>query len=133
MPDYEHSTEVAAPAEQLFDYLSDVGNLPKYFTSMESATPAEGDAVHTVAAVEGTRREGEAWFVVDKDARAIRWGAEGDSHYSGELTVTGDERGSEVAVRLHSHIDDAPRIDGGLRSTLDTIRSLVESGPAPHS
>ena len=77
MGDYEQTTTVSADADALFRYLSDVNNLPDYFAAMKSAEPAEGDAVHTVAEVDGTEREGEAWFTADAEARSIRWGAQG--------------------------------------------------------
>ena len=77
MGDYEQTTTVSADADALFRYLSDVNNLPDYFAAMKSAEPAGGDAVHTVAEVDGTEREGEAWFTADEEARAIRWGSQG--------------------------------------------------------
>ena len=46
MSDYERSTTVEAEADALFDYLSDVGNLPRYFSRMTEAEPAGGEAVH---------------------------------------------------------------------------------------
>ena len=75
MGDYARSTTVHTDADALFGYLSDVNNLPSYFAAMRSAEPAVGDAVHTVAVVDGTPREGEAWFTTDAEARTIRWGS----------------------------------------------------------
>jgi hypothetical protein len=67
MGDYEQSRDVNAPAQALFDYLADVRNMPSYFSSMTSAEPAEGEAVHVTAVVDGKEREGEAWFKIDRD------------------------------------------------------------------
>jgi hypothetical protein len=44
MGDYSGSTKVEASAGRLFGYLSDIGNLPRYFTAMTSAEPAGQDA-----------------------------------------------------------------------------------------
>jgi len=38
--DHSGSADVGVPASQLFDYLSKVTNLPRYFTAMTSAEPA---------------------------------------------------------------------------------------------
>ena len=127
MGDYEQSTTVTTDPDALFSYLSDVSNLPDYFAAMKSAEPADGDAVHTVAEVDGTEREGEAWFTTDEDARTIRWGSEGANHYSGELAVQGSDGGSQVTVRLHTDHVDSSDIDAGLRETLDHIKRNVES------
>jgi|SRR3712207_5807588 len=130
MGDYEHSTSVTADPDELFAYLSDVHNLPDYFARMREAEPAGGDAVHTVAEVEGHRVEGEAWFTTDDAARTIRWGAEGPNHYSGELEVSGGGGESQVTVRLHTERDEDgtadDRIAEGLEETLATIKDDVE-------
>ena len=62
MGDYEHTATVSADPEALFRYLSDVHHLPDYFASMQEAEPTgehagDGEEVHVVADVEGTRRE----------------------------------------------------------------------------
>lgn len=131
MGDYQHSETVNAPAGQLFDYLADVGNLPRYFTSMTSAEPAEGDAVQVVANVHGTSRAGEAWFRVDQDRQHLEWGAKGSSDYHGDLDVTGDDQTSSVTVSLHTERVDSGEIDQGIAASLSAIKQLVESGPAP--
>jgi uncharacterized membrane protein len=130
MGDYEQSTTVTTDPDALFAYLSDVSNLPDYFAAMKSAEPADGEAVHTVAEVNGNEVEGEAWFTTDDDARSIRWGSEGANHYSGELAVAGIDGGSQVTVRLHTEHGGGPEIESGLRETLDHIKRNVEGGSA---
>ncbi len=140
MSDHEQSTTVAAPPEALFDYMADVGNLPRYFPAMRSAETVadEGDhaEVHTVAEVEGTRREGDAWFTAEPDSCSIRWGSEGESGYRGELHVGDANGGSRVTVRLHTeHVDGNPdaeaAVERRLAETLETIRRNVEAGADP--
>jgi len=59
----------------LFDYLSDVGNLPRYFSRMTSAQPGQGEEVRTTAKMpDGTEAQGDAWFRVDQSAQRIAWG-----------------------------------------------------------
>lgn len=100
--------------------------LPSYFAAMKSAEPAGGDAVHTVAEVEGTEREGEAWFTTDAAARSIRWGSEGPNNYNGELQVSEADAGSRVTVTLHTERVEGDQIDEGLRETLRQIKANVE-------
>ncbi|MGI8694498.1 MAG: SRPBCC family protein [Geodermatophilaceae bacterium] len=133
MGDYQQAQDIDAPAQQLFDYLADVRNLPKYFDSMTSAEPAAGEAVHVVADVHGTKREGEAWFRVDRDAQHLEWGSEGDSDYRGSLDVSGDGPKSTVTVSLHTERVDSGELDAGLASTLANIKTLIEAGPEPES
>ena len=83
MGDYSGSADAGVPAGQLFGYLSEVSNLPRYFTAMTSAEPAGQDAVHVVADVDGVTREGEAWFRVDRERRHLEWESEGPDNYHG--------------------------------------------------
>ena len=131
MGDYQHSQQVAAPAGQLFGYLSDIRNLPRYFTAMTSAEPAGDDAVRVAAQVNGTTREGEAWFRVDRERRHLEWGSEGPNHYHGYLDVSADGDTSSVTVFLHTERHDSGEIDRGLADTLAEVQRLVETGPAP--
>ena len=131
MGDYEQSRNVNAPAHALFDYLADVRNMPRYFSSMTSAEPAEGQAVQVTAVVDGKEREGEAWLKVDRDRMHLDWGSEGPNNYHGRLDVTGDDAASRVSVALHTDNVEDQRIDQGLTETLDEVQRLVESGPAP--
>lgn len=131
MGDYEQAQQVSAPAGRLFDYLSDVSNLPRYFTSMISAEPGAGESVRVSADVHGTPREGEAWLRVDSDKQHLEWGSEGPSNYHGSLDVKGDQTSSEVTVSLHTERVDSGEIEQGLRNTLSNIKRLVEDGPAP--
>lgn len=128
MGNYEHSTTVMTDPDALFDYLADIHHLPDYFAAMRSAEPAGDDAVHTVAEVDGTEREGEAWFTTDPDARRLRWGSEGPNDYSGELEVTGADGGAAVTVRLHTERVEGHGIDEGLQKTLAQIKRNVEGG-----
>ena len=131
MADHERSTTVRATPERLFDYLSDVGNLPHYFAAMESAEPVGEDRVHTVADVDGTRREGDAWLTAEDGSRTMRWGSPGPNDYAGELSVAGDGDGSRVTVRLHTEHGDTDAVDRGLEETLATIKRNVEQDADP--
>lgn len=124
--DVERSVEVDAPADRLFDYLSDVSHLPEYFDSMTDAHRTDGDAVAVTAEVPGGgHQEGEAWFRVDDERRRIEWGSEGESDYHGWLEV--DDRGdtSQVRVGIHAVHDD---VEDGLDRTLGNIKAKVEAG-----
>lgn len=127
MATYQQSTDVNAGADALFAYLSDVSNLPKYFDRMTSAQPAEGEAVHTTANLNGQEFEGEAWFRVDDGGKTISWGSEGPSNYSGELEVSGEGGSSKVDVRLNTERVESDEINDGLRTSLANIKRLVEA------
>lgn len=127
MGDYEHTTTIRRSPDAVFDYLSDVGNLPTYFDGMHDARSTGGDDVHVVAEVEGNRYEGEAWMHADADAQSMRWGSEGPSGYHGELFVTGaGEEETRVTVTLHTEHADGPGIRAGLEKTLANLKQVLD-------
>ena len=129
MADYERAETVEAPAGTLFEFLADVGNLPRYFEQMTAAEPAGGEAVRVTAEVDGREREGEAWFRADQERQRVEWGSEGPNDYHGWLDVT-DESGGRSTVAVHVstvRVEDRPdEINQGLERTLTNVRRLVE-------
>jgi uncharacterized membrane protein len=130
MGDYQRSAKVKASPDSLVNYLSDIRNLPKYFSHMTSAEKAGPDEVHTTANVHGKETGGKAEFHVDKAAKRIRWSSEGPNDYHGELEVTGEGNSSQVAVKLHTTRKEGQEIERGLQETVDNIVRLVEKDSA---
>ena len=129
MGDFRATTSVHADEGALFDYLSQVGNLPDYFSRMTSAKPGDGEEVHTTAQMpDGTQVEGNAWFRVDEHAHRIEWGSEGPNDYHGSLEVTATGGACEVAASMHTTrvADGNSEVQQGLHDTLATIKRLVE-------
>jgi uncharacterized membrane protein len=127
MADFLASTDVAAPADELFDYLSQVENLPNYFERMTSVTDNE-DGTISVAADLGDRVvEAEAWFEVDRDAKTLSWGSEGPNDYNGQLQVTGTGSNSVVEVTLRTERTGGQEIQEGLEQTVAVIKLIMES------
>ena len=133
MPDYRRSTVIDADPDELFQYLSKVENLPKYFTGVTEAHPVTGDQLHVTAepqpGEEGPpeKVEADATFEIDADRRALKWGSEGPHDYHGELQVSPEGTGSRVEVTLHTQ-HEAEDIEDGIDDTLDHIRELVDGG-----
>jgi uncharacterized membrane protein len=136
MEDYERSTTVDAPADELFEYLSKVENLPTYFDRMTSARNLPGDQVEVEAKIEpgdagsgepGQTVGGDAWFTIDADAKALTWGSEGPHDYKGQLQVTpAGDAASTVTVKLHT-THESEGIEDGIEQTLANIANLAGS------
>ena len=126
MADYEARTELGADADEVFGYLSDVANLPRYFTRMTSAEPGDDEEVHVSADLGERTVEGDAWFHVDNDAHTLSWGSEGDNDYHGHLHVGEQGLGAYVSVTLSTDRVAGPEIQQGLEDTLANIKRLVD-------
>lgn len=149
MQEYEQSTTVAAPANEVFAWVSDVENLPKYLPPVKDASiegPSEGDnpgeKVRThVEIPDRGEFESEGYLDVDAGARTMRWGAEAGRDYTGRLEVAeaGDGQ-SEVTVHLsfgprtvegeiqEQSSEDRNPLAESLGATLESIRRQIEEG-----
>jgi uncharacterized membrane protein len=128
MADYVARAQVAARADQLFDYLSQVENLPDYFDRMTSVTDNQDGTITATADLGDRVVEGEAWFEVNRDERALSWGSEGPNNYAGQLQVTDSETGSVVEVTLHTERAGGEEIQEGLERTVDAVKHIMEDG-----
>ncbi|HKH12139.1 MAG TPA: SRPBCC family protein [Rubrobacter sp.] len=149
MQEYEQSKAVAAPANEVFAWVSDVENLPKYLppikdAGIEGSAAAGSPGERVKMRVEIPDRgefDSEGYFDVDAEARTMRWGAETGRDYSGRLTVAeaGDGQ-SEVTVHLsfdprsvegeiqEDSSDDRDPLEESLEATLESIRRQIEEG-----
>jgi carbon monoxide dehydrogenase subunit G len=138
MPEFSRSTTISADPDELFEFLSKVENLPRYFRGMTEAHHTRGDEVHVTANARVTGGEpdaggevhGEAWFRIDADQRALAWGAEGEHDYHGELQVSPDgEDRARVSVHLHTQHEDRDSIETGIEQTLHNIEQIAAERP----
>ena len=149
--EYEQSRTIDAPPEEVFAWLSDVGNLPKYLPPVVNSS-VEGPAAEGVPGQriktkleypgeDGGTFDAEGYLAVDEEERRMEWGAEEGRDYSGWLTVADrGEGGSEVVVHLSFGERSAgPEIEErspegrdplaeGISATLESIRRQVEEG-----
>ena len=149
--DYEQSQAIDAPPNEIFAWLSEVGNLHKYLppvvnSSVEgpSAQGSPGQRIRTTLEYPGGEDgtfEAEGYLAVDERERRMEWGAEEGRDYSGWLTVANHgEGGSEVVVHLtfgersvETEIEDqTPEGENpmaeGISRTLESIRRQIEEG-----
>jgi uncharacterized membrane protein len=149
MAEYQQTQTIDAPAGDVFAWLSDVGNLPKYLPPVTGASiegpSAEGAPGQRLRATleypDGGSFDSEGYFSVDEGARRMEWGAEVQRDYSGWLTVAeADGNRSEVTVHLsfgprsaEPEIQEAAPegqdpLEEGISATLESIRRQIEEG-----
>ena len=149
--EYEQSQTIDAPPEEVFAWLSEVGNLPEYLppvvaSSVEgpSAEGVPGRRIRTTLEYPGEGGgtfEAEGYFAVDEQERRMEWGAEAGRDYSGWLTVGNHGEGaSEVVVHLsfgersaksemqQQAPEDRDPLAEGISATLESIRRQIEEG-----
>lgn len=147
--EYQQRHTIYRPAEEVFDWLRRVENLPHYlppvkeaWTEGPAAAGKPGQRVRMSVEIPGRyETEGEGYFHADEEARRLQWGAEFSRDYSGWLAV--EEYGAEECV-LTAHLSFGPRsveeevqqesgedrdpLAEGVSNTLESIRRQLEEG-----
>ena len=150
MTEYQQTQTIGASAENVFAWLSDVNNLPRYLPPVVDASiegpSAEGSPGQRVRATleypgGGGTFDAEGYFAVDEGQRRMEWGAEVQRDYSGWLEVIEDgdsqsqvtvhldfgERSVEPEMREQAPEDRDPLAEG-IAATLESIRRQIEEG-----
>jgi uncharacterized membrane protein len=149
--EYEQSQAIEAPPEEVFAWLSDVGNLPEYLPPVvdssvvgPSREGVPGQRIRTTLEYPGGGGgtfEAEGYLAVDERERRMEWGAEAGRDYSGWLAVANRGEGaSEVVVHLsfgersagpeieQRSPEDRDPLAEGISATLESIRRQIEEG-----
>ncbi|MGE5765297.1 MAG: SRPBCC family protein [Mycobacterium leprae] len=130
----EESRVMAAPAERVFDIVSDVSRLPQWVPGARSADEVEPLVVrldpHPGSEAEG----GDVLFRAERDQLRVEWGSRGSEEYAGWLQVySRDDGRSEVNLHLPflDELDSAyqgerlKRVEAQMRDALDRLAELV--------
>lgn len=137
MSEYEHSATVQAAADTVFQFVSDLNNLPRYLPTVQRAMPEQGERIRIEGEARGQHYEDDGFFRVDQQSQRMEWGSDGDADYSGWLTVEqqGDMR-SLVTVHLSFGSREIPdqdqRIRQGLEDALSAIQQQIEARGGLH-
>lgn len=141
MSEYEHTITVNSRPQQVFDFVSDVNNLPKYLPTVKNAMPQGKDRVRVQGEAAGHQYDSDGYFNVYKSRQRMEWGSDGENHYRGWLEVKDSEAGASAAVTVHLSFEPRPdiaekydqqsgdrhrTIQEGLNNALQSIKNLSE-------
>jgi len=140
--EFEQSITVAAPADAIFDFISDVRNVPQYLPTVKNAQPQEGERIRTQGQAGEREYDSDGHFRADEQARRLEWGSDGENDYSGWLEVH-SEGAERSQVKVHIHYSPRPEtlqrmvehspshsfesvMDEGISKTLESIKQICE-------
>ncbi|RAI59860.1 SRPBCC family protein [Roseicella frigidaeris] len=139
MGDYAGRVEIARPAAEVFAFLADIRNMPRYLPTVTRVDPQGRHGDHDDVAVEGRAEDhgyhDEGWLKAEPEARRMQWGSHGQHGYGGSLEVTAAEGGSVVALQLHlaskpgaaAHGPGDAEMQAALQRTLASIKACCEA------
>lgn len=128
MPDYEKSMMMEVPAAQVFDFVTDVSNMPSYLPTTRNAQQQGAERVRVQGEAKGHQYDSDGYLRKDDRSMRMEWGAD-ERHYKGWLQV--EEHGGHSHVTVHLSFADqqgipARNIEEGLEKALQSIKNHVE-------
>jgi uncharacterized membrane protein len=140
MPDHHARISIAAPAADVFAFLANPLNLPRWQPSLREAFRENESGIRVIGGGVGAQGvAAHARFLVDHDARRLCWAAEAGIGCAGDVTVTETPEGTEVALDLrlgpraerpeavHRWTGDpALDIEAAIRASLEAVRRHCE-------
>ena len=140
MGEYRGEISINRPAAEVFDFLSDIRNMPRYLPTVRKAAPSGEGKVAMQGEANGHPYHDEGWLKCDTGALRMQWGSDSKPDYGGEIAV--QEAGSGAKVSLSMSLTAAPEVaarmqrDSGsvdhamrqaMTRTLDAIKTACET------
>ena len=145
MGEYIGRIEIARPPAEVFAFVADLRNMPRYLPTVTRVGPQGHHDQHDDVAVEGEadghQYRNDGWMKAEPEARRMRWGSHTMENYGGSLAVTEAAGGSAVELRLsltpkpevarrlqqeHGNVDHGMRLS--VERTLGSIKACCEQG-----
>lgn len=135
MSEFEHSMPINASPDEVYAFVSQAENLPRYLPATLSVQPQQGEQVRVQGEAQGRAYDADSFFLLDRSHYRVEWGVD-EGYYAGWLQVNGQSDYSTLTVHLSfSDIppagrgDEAPdeaRIHEAVVKALESIKTFVE-------
>lgn len=135
MGEYESVMTMQASPQDVFDFVADIGNMPKYMPTTKSAQSQGEDRVRVQGEANHRSYDSDGYLRRDADNTRLDWGAD-EGYYSGWMQVEPQGSGSKVTVHISlrgtppgADPNQAPpsgQIQEGLDKALQSIQNHVE-------
>jgi hypothetical protein len=100
MGEFRGRISIGQPAAEVFGFLSDPGNMPRYLPTVRKAELQGPGRILMEGEADGHAYRDEGWLKLEADALRMRWGSGRVPDYEGMLEVLPVAQGSEVSLRL---------------------------------
>jgi uncharacterized membrane protein len=133
MSDYRQALRVEANADEVFAFVSDVGNLPDYLPTVRHAEAQGGERVRVTGDASGHEYDSDGFFRVDAGRRRMAWGSDGENEYRGSLEVAAAGDGAcdvRVSLSFTPRPDQARQFEAQAGDRDRAIRQGIETALA---
>ena len=133
--EYEENLTIDADVDQVFAFIADIRNLPKYLPTTKAAQSQGEGRVRVQGGAEGHSYDSDGYLRPNAAAHRLEWGSD-EGYYNGSMQL--EDRGGQTQVTVHISLRGKPpgapegsapspdQVKEGLRKGLESIRNHVE-------
>jgi uncharacterized protein YndB with AHSA1/START domain len=126
MSEYMSMITVNCPSYEVFEFISDVTNMPQYLPTVHRADFQPGDRVEVEGEANGRHYVSDGWFDVSEDSMRMTWGSDGENKYSGHMQVVDAGDKSQVTVGLR--FEPKPHQEAEFRRQMGSRDAAIQEG-----
>ncbi len=126
--EFEASKYVGAKSDAVFEFVSEISNMPKYMPTTKKAEAQGTDRVRVQGGGEGFQYDSDGYLRRNDENNRLEWGAD-EGHYNGWMEVKDQGEGAEVTIHLTFKNQDgipSEHVNEGLESALSSIKNYLE-------
>lgn len=126
MKEFFAKTQINAPADEVFAFVTDFTRMPQYLPTLHKATPVGENKVRIQGESAGHSYDVEGWFQTHLNERTMLWGSDGANHYSGDLEVMSQGESCILAVTLK--FEASAGMDGSFEKLMESRNDEIQRG-----
>jgi len=142
VPEYEDSLVVEASPEAVFEFVSDIRNMPQYLPTTHHASSQGVERVRVQGEAAGRAYDSDGWLRLDRSEWRMEWGSDGENLYTGWMEVDEGTDPESCLVTVHLSFQPKPglnerlaeqgggdrdlAIQRGLEASLQSIKNICE-------
>lgn len=129
MGDYISRTGIDRSAGEVFAFVSDIRNMPRYLPTVRQAAPKGEGRVVAEGEANGHACRSDGWMRLDRAATTMARGSDGETDYRGEMRIA-DSGDGRARAELRVHLTPKPGLARSLRAqTTGDADTSVQEGP----
>jgi ribosome-associated toxin RatA of RatAB toxin-antitoxin module len=127
MSHYEHSITISRDPKRVFSFISDVGQMPRYFPLIRKIDQQGGGDERVQAEVEisGFRFSQAGFFKADQERQQIDFGSAGQETFRGWIRVTPGPDASASDLTVHLGFNISPEQEKQIRQQFANLDALI--------
>lgn len=128
MGEYQRTIKIKAEPDEVFAFVCDLNNLPRYLPTVREAKPQGEGRIVVMGEAGGHQYRNDGSFRVDEGRRRMEWASDGEHDYRGWLEVKEGTDAARSEVTVHLSFNPRPELARRLTEQGGNRDQVIEEG-----